>query len=51
MAYAWEAEIRKITIRGQPEEKVNETPSQPRVECSGVCLSSQLCGRLRSERL
>jgi hypothetical protein len=39
----WEAEIRRITILGQREQKDHGTPpSRPVAGCSGACLSSQV---------
>jgi hypothetical protein len=37
----WEAETRRITVPGQPGQKISKTPSQPLTDCSGVCLSFQ----------
>jgi hypothetical protein len=39
----WETEIRKITVQGQPRQKVCKTPSQPIAGNDGACLSSQRC--------
>jgi hypothetical protein len=40
----WEVEMRRITIQGQPGQKVSENPSQPiKAGHGGGCLSSQLC--------
>jgi hypothetical protein len=43
-------EIERIIVPDQPRQKVGKTPSQPMLEPGGVCLSSQLCKRLK-ERL
>jgi hypothetical protein len=37
-----EAEIGRITVRGQPGYKILETPSQPMTGHGSTCLSSQL---------
>jgi hypothetical protein len=40
----WEAEIGRITVQGQPKQKVWKTPtlSQLKVGCSAACVSSML---------
>jgi hypothetical protein len=42
----WKAEIGRIVVTGQPEQKVNRTPYQPISGHSGVCLFAQLHRRL-----
>jgi hypothetical protein len=48
------AEIRRITVQGQPRQKVTKTPYQPiKAGHGGTCLSSQLhrkqdCGQGQS---
>jgi hypothetical protein len=39
-----EMEIGRTVVRGQPQQKVHKTPSQPVVGYDIVLLSSQLCG-------
>jgi hypothetical protein len=34
----WEAEMGKIVIPGQANQKVSKIPSQPTAGCSGTCL-------------
>jgi hypothetical protein len=45
---AWEVEIRRARVQGQPRQKAFKTLFQPIAGHSGVCLSSQLHGRLGS---
>jgi hypothetical protein len=37
----WEAEIRRVMVQDQPEQKVHETPSQSTAGYRGMHLSSQ----------
>jgi hypothetical protein len=39
----WGAEVRRIVARGQPKQKVSKSSSQSISQCSGPCLSFQLC--------
>jgi hypothetical protein len=39
----WEAEVSRIPVQGQLEQKVCKTPSQQMAGCGGVHVSSQLC--------
>jgi hypothetical protein len=43
----WEAEIQRTIIPGQHRQKFHKIPSQPVSGHSGVCLSSQLCRKLK----
>jgi hypothetical protein len=38
----WEGEIGKITVQGQPRQKVQETPSQPIAVVTGRYHKAQL---------
>jgi hypothetical protein len=42
----WEQGIR-ISVGGQPRQKVHQTSSQPKAGSSSDCLSPQLCGEAR----
>jgi hypothetical protein len=41
-----EAEIRKIVVKSQPRQKVQETPSQPIAGCSNKYLIPATAGNL-----
>jgi hypothetical protein len=46
-----EAETGRITVPGQPGQKVSETPSQPIKRLSGAHLSSHLYKKLYNRRI
>jgi hypothetical protein len=40
-----------ISVQYQPQQKVKETPSQPKAGCVDTCLSSQQCQKPKIEGL